>query len=122
MHLVVGNTSSAEDGGSKDGHTRDTNPLLHDLEPDNELNTTTSVKFARADTEKHRDVGLTLGRLTLEFSDISNILEFGLGFANILASLATKAAKNVTGLFFTANLDEPTGRLGEEPTNCKENK
>ena len=46
LDLGIGDTSSTEDSWSEDGHTGDTNPLLHDLKPDDELNTTTGVKLA----------------------------------------------------------------------------
>ena len=51
LHLRIGNTSGTENGGSEDSHTSDTDPLLHDLEPDDKLNTAASVKLAGADTE-----------------------------------------------------------------------
>ena len=56
LHLCVGNTGSAENGGSENGHTSNTDPLLHDLKPDDQLNTTPSVKLSRTDTEKHGNV------------------------------------------------------------------
>lgn len=108
MHLGIGNTSSTEDSRSEDGHASNTYPLLHDLEPDNELYTTASVELARADTEKHRDVRLALGSLTLEFSDVADVLEFGFGLASIFTCFTTETSENIASLFFTANLDEPT--------------
>ncbi len=63
-----------------------------------------------------------LGGLSFELSDIADILEFGLGLARIFASLTTKSSKDVTGLFLSANLDEPTRRLGEEPADGEEEK
>ena len=120
LHLVVRDTSGTEDGRSEDSHTGDTDPLLHDLKPDNELYTAASVEFARADTEKHSNVRLAFGGLAFELCDVANILEFGLSFANIFTGLASKTAKNIASLVFAANLDEPTGGLGEEPADCKE--
>lgn len=108
MHLCICNTSGTEDGGSEDSHTGNTDPLLHDLEPDDELNTAASVKLAGADTEEHGKVRLGLGGLAFELSDIANILEFGLGLSDIFASLPTKSSKNITCLFLSTNLDEPT--------------
>ena len=43
LHLAVRDTSGTEDGRSEDSHTGDTDPLLHDLKPDNELYTAASV-------------------------------------------------------------------------------
>ena len=107
LYLCVGDTGCTEYGGSKDGHAGNTDPLLHDLEPDNQLNTTASVEFAGADTEKHRNVGLSLRGLTFELSDVANILEFGLSLAHVCTRLATESSKDVTGLFLSANFDEP---------------
>lgn len=53
LNIGISNARSAEDGRSIDGDTCNANPLLHDLEPDDELNTTASVEFSRTDTEKH---------------------------------------------------------------------
>ena len=77
----VGDTSSTEDGGSEDGDTGDTDPFLHNLKPDNELDTTTGVELARPDTEEHVDVGLACGRLSLKLSDVADVLELSLGLA-----------------------------------------
>ena len=120
LHLIIGNTCSAEDGGSENGYTSNTDPLLHDLKPDDELDTTTSVKFTGADTEKHRDVRLALGGFALKFSNIANILELGFGLSNIFTSLTTKTSEDIASLFFAANFDEPTGRFGEKPADSKE--
>ena len=122
LHLCIGNTSGTENRGGKDSHTGNTDPLLHDLEPDDQLNTAASVKLARADTEKHGDVRLRLGGLSFELSDVADILEFSLGLAHIFASLTTKSSKDVTGLFLSTDLDEPTRRLGEEPADGEEEK
>ena len=117
MHLGIRDTGSSEDSWSKDGHTSDTNPLLHDLKPDDELNTATSVELARANAEEHSDIRLAFCGLALKLGNVADILEFGLGLANILASLTTKAAKDITSLILTADLDKPSWRLGEEPTD-----
>ena len=109
MHLCIGNTGSTENGGSEDGDTGNTDPLLHDLKPDDQLDTTASVKLTRADTEEHRSVGLGLGGLAFELSDVANILELGFSLANVCTGLATKSSEDVTGLFLAADLDEPTG-------------
>ena len=108
LHLRIGNTSGSENGGSEDSHTSDTDPLLHDLEPNNQLNTTASVKFAGADTEEHCEVRLDFGGLSFELSNVADILEFRLGFAQIFTSLATESSKDVTGLFLSTNLDQPS--------------
>ena len=120
LHLAVGNTSGTEDGRSEDGHTSDANPLLHNLKPDNELYTTSSVELARANTEEHSEIRLGFGSLAFELCNVADVLEFRLGSANIFTSLASKAAQNIASLVFAANLNEPTWGLGKEPTDCKE--
>lgn len=108
MHLCIGNTSGTENGGSEDSHTGDTDPLLHNLEPDDQLNTAAGVKLAGADTEEHRNVRLGLGGLAFELSNVADILEFGLGLADIFTRLTTESSKDVAGLFLSTNLNEPT--------------
>ena len=46
LYITVADTSGSENGWGKDGDTSDTNPLLHDLKPYNELNAATGVEFA----------------------------------------------------------------------------
>ncbi len=120
MHLVVRDTGSTEDCWGKNGHTSNTNPFLHDLEPDNKLYTPSSMELARADTEEHRDVRLRFCRLAFELCDVADILKFRLGLAHILAGLTTEATKDIPSLIFTTNLNQPTWGLGEHPTDCEE--
>lgn len=67
------------------------------------------MKLAGTDTEEHGNIRLGLGGLAFELSDVTDILEFGLRLAHIFTSLATESSENVTGLFLSTNLDEPTG-------------
>ena len=120
LYLAIRNTGSSEDCWSKNGHTSNTNPFLHDLKPDNELYAPSSVELARADTEEHVDVGLSFCRLAFELCDVTDILEFRFGLAHILAGLTTKATKDITSLIFTTNLNKPTWRLREHPTDREE--
>ena len=83
MYLGIGNTGSTENSRSENSHTGDTDPLLHDLEPDDQLDTAASVKLAGADTEKHGNVRLGFGGLAFELRNVADILKFGLGFAQI---------------------------------------
>jgi len=91
LDLTVADTGCAEDGGSVDGDTGDTNPFLHDLEPDDKLDTATGVKFAGADTEEHGEVGLCLGGLAFELGNVADVLELGFGLAHVFAGFATEA-------------------------------
>lgn len=46
LNISVRNSRSTEDFGCIDGDTCDTNPLLHDLEPDDKLDATTGMKLS----------------------------------------------------------------------------
>lgn len=109
MNVRVGNTGGTEDGRSEDSDTSNTDPFLHNLEPDDKLYTATSVKLARADAEEHGEVRLSSCGLAFELSDVANVLEFGLGFTRVFAGLTSKTAEDVTSFFLAAGLDEPTG-------------
>ena len=120
LDLRVADTSGTEDGGSVDGYTSNTNPFLHDLEPNDKLNATTRVKFAGADTKEHSKVGLSLRRLAFELGNVADVLELGFGLAQIVSSLTAKATEDVAGLFLTTDFSEPTWRLGEKPDDSEE--
>ena len=108
MHRRVGNPGSTEDGWSEDGDPGNTDPFLHDLEPDDELDATASVELAGSDTEEHREVRRMAGRLSFKFSNVANILKFGFGFASICACFPSKTAEDVTGFFLTTDFHKPT--------------
>lgn len=78
------------------------------------------MKLARPETEKHSDVGLAIGGLALEFSDVADILEFSLCLAHVLTGFTTETTKDVAGFLFTADFDEPTWRFREDPNNPEE--
>ena len=111
----MADTSGTEDGRRKDGDTSNTNPFLHDLQPDDKLNAAAGVELARAPAEEHSDIRLTVSRLAFKLGDVADVLEFCLCFAEILTTFATQASEDVASLTFTSHLDEPTGGLGEEP-------
>ena len=119
LRVLCGDTSDFKDGRSINGHTGDTNPFLHNLQPNNELDTTSGVKFARADTEQHGEVRLSLGSLALKLGNVADILELGFGFALVCTSLTTKASEDVAGFFLSADLCEPSRGLWEEPDDGK---
>lgn len=108
MNIRLHDTRGTKDGWSENGDTSNTNPLLHNLQPDDKLYTTASVEFTRADTEEHGEVRSSSGGFAFELSDVPYILKFGLSFAGICTSFTSKTAKDVTGFFLTTDFDEPT--------------
>ena len=81
-------------------------PFLKNLEPHDQLNTTSGVKLARVPTEQHGQIARLVRRLALELNNVADVLEFGFGET---VSFATKAAKDVPALFLTPDLYQPTG-------------
>lgn len=120
LDFAVAHTCDTENCRGINGNTSDTNPLLHDLEPDDKLDTTPSVEFTGADTEEHSEIGLGLGGFAFKLGNVADILEFGLSSAQIRTSLTTETAEDVPSFFFATNLGEPTWGLGEEPNYSQE--
>ena len=109
------------------GDTSNTNPLLENLKPHDQLHTTTNMERSRRaasnslghNIPRHVEVTVQLASLLLQFGDIANILE--LGFSQIIvSSFAAKSAKNVASFIFAPDFNKPTGRLREEPDNDEE--
>ena len=119
LHFAVADTCDTEDGRRVDGYTSDTDPLLHELKPDDELDTTIGVKLAEANAEEHSEVRLGLGGLPYKLSNVADILEFSFGLASIRTSLATETTENVTSCFLATHLGEPTWGLGKESNDAQ---
>ncbi len=100
--------------------TGDSDPLLHDLQPDHELNAAARVQFPRSDPEEHAKVILLLGRLALEFANVADVLELRLALFGVGAALATQAAEDVAGFVFAADVDEPAGGFGHEEDDAEQ--
>jgi hypothetical protein len=100
---------NGEDCGAINGDSCDADPLLKDLEPDNQLNTTSCVQFAGSNAEEHAKIAVLVGGLGLQFAYIPNVLELGLGQAFILAVLSTQTTENESSLLFSTDLDQPPG-------------
>ena len=122
MDLLVADTGGTENGRGVDGDTCNPDPFLHDLKPDDELDTATGVEFAGADTEEHSEVGLCTGGLAFELGDVADVLKFGFGLAQVFSSFTTETTKDVARFVLAADLCEPTGGFGEQPDNAKEEK
>ena len=109
------------------GDTSNTNPLLENLKPHDQLHTTTNMERSRRaasnslghNIPRHVEITIQLAALLLQFGDIADILELGFGQI-IVSSFATKSAKNIASFVFATDFDEPTRRLGEEPDNDEE--
>ena len=115
----MADTSSGEDRWSEDGDTSNTNPFLHDLEPDDKLDTASSVEFPSANAKEHSEVGVAVGSLALEFCNVADVLEFSFGLALVLAILTTETTEDVASFTLTSNLDQPARRFREVPADSE---
>ncbi len=115
--LRRGDTGDPKDCRTVDGNTRNPNPLLKNLQPDDQLNTASGVEFPRFPAEEHSKITILLRRLTLELNNVANILEFGLGETIVFA---TQTTEYISSFFFAADFDEPTGRLGHKIDDAEE--
>ncbi|KAL8997983.1 MAG: hypothetical protein Q9188_006201, partial [Gyalolechia gomerana] len=117
---------TGDPAGLKDGVSRLAENIVCDLEPHNELHTTSDVEVARSTSTEllghgipeHMEVAVEFARLPLQLCNIANILEFGFGETILIFTAET--SKNVASFRFSADLDKPPGRFGEEPDNCEE--
>lgn len=75
--LVRVESREAEDGGCVDGDTGDTDPFLDDLEPDDELNTSTDVQFAATTSGQHRQVARGNDVLLFHLGNGLDLAQFG---------------------------------------------
>lgn len=119
--LVLGGDScDLEDIGAVNCDSSDTDPLLHNLKPDNQLHAATRVQFSGSDPEEHMKVVLLLGSLPLRSTDVADILEFCLAFVGIGALFATQPSQYIPSLIFAADFDQPPWRLRHEPDDTEE--
>ena len=119
LDISLANTSGPKNGGRVNCHSSDTDPFLHNLEPDDKLDAATSVELAGTSAGKHGPVRGAGCSLSLEFGNVADILEFRLGLAHIFTSLASQTAKDIATFLLTANFDQPTRRFREEPNDCE---
>lgn len=90
---------------------------MENLEPDNELDTATSVKLAGAPTEEHGQVAILGGGLPLQLDDVTDVLELSFRRTIILAAETTK---DESGFLLAPDFDEPARRFGHSPYNEEE--
>jgi len=83
--------------------TCNTNPLLHNLQPNDKLYAAASMQFAAADTEEHRVICVRACRLTLVNDTILNILELCFRPDSIVSFATTQAAEDVSRLFVSSD-------------------
>ena len=120
LNVLVGDTCRAENGRSIDCDSSNSDPLLHDLQPNHELDTTAGVERARTNPKQHSKVRLGLGCFAFELSNVADVLKFGLSLAQVLSGFTTKTSKNITSFVLAAHFRQPTWRLGEEPNYSEE--
>jgi len=99
--------SDTEDNGAIKRDASNADPLLQNLQPHDQVNTTSCMEFPGSNTSKHGPIALLARCFALEFNDVANILEFSLCFAHIFADFSSKSTEDVAPLIFTTNLDEP---------------
>ena len=111
------NAGDCEDGGAVDGDTGDADPLLEDLEPDDELDTAAGMELAGMPAEEHGQVAI-LGRgLPLQFDNVADVLEFGFGRT---VAFAAETTEDEPCFFFAADFDEPSRGFGHSPYDKEE--
>ena len=103
-------------------HTCNTNPLLHDLQPDNKLYATASVQFTAADTKQHREICVRPRCLTLMDDAVLDVLELCFGPDSIVSFATTQAAEDVSRFFVSPDFGEPARAFREEPADGEEDK
>ena len=78
------------------------------------------MHFATALPGEHGPVGGALCELALEFGNVLDIQEFGIGCSDTFRVVTTKTPKDVPGFLSPAGLGKPSGRLREEPDNAEQ--
>lgn len=112
---------NTEDCRRIDSHTSNTNPFLHNLQPNNQLHSPTDVQVTRLPAKQHREVRVPVDNSLLHLGNALDILELGFGADPIFWAAATQTLQNVSCFLLAADLDQPTGGLGEEPDGDEEN-
>lgn len=110
-------TSDCEDGRPIDCDTGDADPLLENLEPDDELDAATGVELARAPAEKHGQVAILARGLPLQLDNVADILKFSF---RRTVTFTAETAKYESGFFLTPDFDEPSRGLGHSPYDEEE--
>lgn len=107
LSVARSNPRQGENVRAVDRDASDTDPLLQDLEPDDELYTTSRVKLALFDAEEHGKVALLLRILSLQLHYVADIFKFGIRPAFLFARVTTQAGENEVGFVFAANFGQP---------------
>ncbi len=95
----------AEDGGRVDGDTGDADPLLQDLQPNDELHTSACMQVSRADAEQHVNIRVLLRLLGLEFYDLADVLVLSFSTRAVSSHGPPQPPQDVPGLLVTPLLD-----------------
>ena len=90
---------------------------MENLEPDDELDTATSVKSAGAPAEEHGQVAILARGLPLQLDDITDVLE--LRFRRTV-TLAAETTQYESGFLLAPDFDKPARRFGHGPHDEEE--
>lgn len=116
---VPQNCSNSTSSTYIDRHSCDADPLLHDLQPDDQLHTTPGVQLSTADAKEHGEVGVGACSLALVYHNVLDILKFCLSSDSIFALAATQTAEDVSRFLISSGFRQPARALWEEPTDPK---
>lgn len=94
-------------------------PLLHNLQPNDQLHATASMQLPTADTKQHRVITVRASCFPLMLDDVLDILVFRLSPRGILALAATQSSKNVVRFLVSAHFGQPARALGKEPADAE---
>lgn len=111
------NTGDGEDGGAVDGDTSDADPLLENLEPDDELDAAPGVQLAGLPAQEHGQVAVLARSLALELDDVADILELGFGGS---VPFTAETAEDEPSFFLAPDFDEPARGFRHRPYDDEE--
>lgn len=78
------------------------------------------MELAGTDAEKHVEIRVVLGSLSLELGDVADVLKLSLGLTHVSTSLTTESPQDIARFFFPPDLGKPTWRFREEPDDAEE--
>jgi hypothetical protein len=78
------------------------------------------MHLPRALASEHAPVAAVVHGGLLQLAGVPDVLELGLGHGEVVTVVTPEAGEDVARVCLAADLDEPTGGLGEDPDESKE--